>query len=193
MSNLGKISFSLAGQLSRVYSFKSDDGSSRFAASVDFWGSSVTVFVSPDVFSSLQPLAGSADVRVLGYIVKDKSGGFRLQALAVDFPGCENWSDVQPAELAAGVQFTGTCRVKTEPRRFKRRDGSDDVALDCDLFGSSVTFSGFSPSLVEGLTTAQLIQVNGTAEPITFRGADGKENQNFRLHLLTVRKLRAKE
>lgn len=193
MSTLGKLSFSLAGSLSRVYSFKADDGSQRFAATVDFWGSSVTVFLTSENYDQLLPLSGLSDVRVFGLLVKDRSGLVRLAAQSVEFPGCQNWSDVQPAELAAGVQFFGTCRVKSEPRTFRRKDGTDDIALDVDLFGTSLTFTGFPPSLAAGLTVAQLLQVSGTAEPLSYRANDGKELSSYRLHLLELKKIRVKE
>lgn len=193
MSTLGKLSFSLAGSLTRVYSFKADDGSQRFAATVDFWGSSVTVFLTSENYDQLLPLSGVSDVRVFGLLVKDRSGLVRLSAQSVEFPGCPNWSDVQPAELAAGVQFFGTCRVKSDPRTFRRKDGSDDIALDVDLFGTSLTFTGFPPSLAAGLSVAQLLQVSGTAEPLSYRANDGKELSSYRLHLLELKKIRVKE
>ena len=193
MSTLGKLSFSLAGSLTRVYSFKADDGSQRFAATVDFWGSSVTVFLTSENYDQLLPLSGVSDVRVFGLFVKDRSGLVRLSAQSVEFPGCQNWSDVQPAELAAGVQFFGTCRVKSDPRTFRRKDGTDDIALDVDLFGTSLTFTGFPPSLASGLSVAQLLQVSGTAEPLSYRANNGKELSSYRLHLLELKKIRVKE
>ncbi|MBR0238895.1 MAG: hypothetical protein IJQ39_12445 [Thermoguttaceae bacterium] len=192
MSNAGKLTFSVAGALARVYKFNGDLGE-RFAATVEFWGGSVTVFLDEATFNALLPFAGSADVRVFGQIVKDRSGGFRLSAMAVDYPGCSDWHDVSASELAVGVSFAGTCRVKSEPRQYKRRDGVESWALDVDLFGTSLTFSGFSSSLCAGLTTAQFIQVQGTAEPVAFRGADGKEVSSYKLHLLEVKRLKLKE
>lgn len=191
MSDFGKIKFQVAGTLSRVYEF-ADSGQNRLGATVDYLGGSVSVSLVRSDYLKLSSLPSGSPVRVFGLVLVQKNGGLRLSASVVQSERDADWTPTTLEEEVSGVMFTGTCVVRQPSRTYKDRSGADVTCLDCRFSGGEITFIHVSPSLVAGLSAAQLLEVSGFAEPVTYFKEDKKQESGVRLQLVELKRLKMK-